>query len=173
MIRGLFEPLLSFAFPTFCGSDELDFKEVEVVNNSVGHQSSASPSQPPAKRFQSCLVPSTPRNVQPNLATIPTSLPPAPPTFSHTRPAMIPEVRPSPVQKSRTSRKVTSQQLQPESSSSERIEELSPLRFPAPRYFRKAIVGLSELPENIQVWRVKIKMLRPACLDKLIGIVGR
>ncbi|MBW0500397.1 hypothetical protein O181_040112 [Austropuccinia psidii MF-1] len=55
------------------GSDELDGEEAEVVNNPVGHQYSTTPSQPPAKRFQSRLIPSTPRNFQPTLATIPTS----------------------------------------------------------------------------------------------------
>ncbi|MBW0467640.1 hypothetical protein O181_007355 [Austropuccinia psidii MF-1] len=94
------------------GSEELDGEEVEVVNNPVGHQSSTSPSQPPAKLFQSCLIPSTPKNFQPTLATIPTSLPPASPSSSHTRPAMIPAVRPSPIQQSRTSPIVTSQKLQ-------------------------------------------------------------
>ncbi|MBW0557493.1 hypothetical protein O181_097208 [Austropuccinia psidii MF-1] len=94
------------------GSDELDGEEVEVVDNPVGHQSSASPSQPPSKRFQRHLIPNTPRNSQPTLATIPTSLPPASPISSHTRPAMIPAVGQSPIQQSRTSPIVTSQQLQ-------------------------------------------------------------
>ncbi|MBW0568255.1 hypothetical protein O181_107970, partial [Austropuccinia psidii MF-1] len=94
------------------GSDELEGEEVEVVNNPVGHQSSTSPSQPPSKRFQSHLIPSTPRNFQPTLATIPTSLPPASPSSSHTRPAIIPAVTPSPIQQSRASPIVTSQQLQ-------------------------------------------------------------
>ncbi|MBW0508932.1 hypothetical protein O181_048647 [Austropuccinia psidii MF-1] len=92
--------------------DELDGEEVEVVNNPVGHKSSTSPSQPPDKRFQSCLIPSTPRNFQPTLATIPTSLPPASPNSSHTRPAIIPAVRRSPIQQSRASPIVTSQTLQ-------------------------------------------------------------
>ncbi|MBW0495750.1 hypothetical protein O181_035465 [Austropuccinia psidii MF-1] len=60
------------------GSDELDGEEVEFVNNPVGHQSSASPSQPPSTRFQSRLIASTPRNFQPTLATIPASLPSIP-----------------------------------------------------------------------------------------------
>ncbi|MBW0544104.1 hypothetical protein O181_083819 [Austropuccinia psidii MF-1] len=92
-------------------SDELDGEEVEVVNNPFGHQYSTSPSQPPAKRFQSHLTPSTSRNFQPALATIPTSLLPASPSSSHSRPAMIPEVRLSPIQQSRTLPIVTSQQL--------------------------------------------------------------
>ncbi|MBW0504860.1 hypothetical protein O181_044575 [Austropuccinia psidii MF-1] len=83
------------------GSDELDGEEVEVVNNPVGHQSSTSPSQPPAKRFKSHLIPSNPRNFQPALATIPTSLSPASQSSYHTRLAIIPEVRPSPIQQSR------------------------------------------------------------------------
>ncbi|MBW0475460.1 hypothetical protein O181_015175 [Austropuccinia psidii MF-1] len=94
------------------GSDELDGEEGEVVNNTVGHQTSDSPSQPPAKRFQSFLVPSIPINFQPTLSTIPTSLPPLSQSSFHTRLAMIPAVRPSPIQKSRTSPIVPSKQLQ-------------------------------------------------------------
>ncbi|MBW0551513.1 hypothetical protein O181_091228 [Austropuccinia psidii MF-1] len=45
---------------------------------------------PPAKRFQSHIIRSTPRNFQPTLATIP----PASPNSSHTRPAFHPELRP-------------------------------------------------------------------------------
>ncbi|MBW0566433.1 hypothetical protein O181_106148 [Austropuccinia psidii MF-1] len=60
------------------GSDELDGEEVEMVNDPVCHQSSTSPSQPPSKEFRIHLIPSTPRNFQPALSTIPTSLPPAP-----------------------------------------------------------------------------------------------
>ncbi|MBW0550185.1 hypothetical protein O181_089900 [Austropuccinia psidii MF-1] len=59
------------------GSDELDGEDIEVVPNSAGHPSNTSPSQPPAKIFQSQLIPSTPRTFQPTLATIPTSIPPA------------------------------------------------------------------------------------------------
>ncbi|MBW0503867.1 hypothetical protein O181_043582 [Austropuccinia psidii MF-1] len=58
------------------GSDELDGEEGEI--------------------FQSKLIPSTPRNFQPTLPTIPTSIPPSSPHSSHTRPALNPEVRPSP-----------------------------------------------------------------------------
>ncbi|MBW0554507.1 hypothetical protein O181_094222 [Austropuccinia psidii MF-1] len=79
------------------GSDELDGEEVEVIPHSAGHPSNSSSSQPPANRFQSQVIPSTPRNFQPTLATIPTSIPPASPHSSHTRPAFNPAVRPSPV----------------------------------------------------------------------------
>ncbi|MBW0544374.1 hypothetical protein O181_084089 [Austropuccinia psidii MF-1] len=58
------------------------------------------------------LIPSTSRNLQPTLATIPTSLPPASPSSSPTRPAINPAVRPSPIQQCRASPIVTSQQLQ-------------------------------------------------------------
>ncbi|MBW0476194.1 hypothetical protein O181_015909 [Austropuccinia psidii MF-1] len=53
------------------GSEELDGENVEVVLNSVGNYFGTSPSQPACKRFQSQLVPSTPRNFQPVLSTIP------------------------------------------------------------------------------------------------------
>ncbi|MBW0565107.1 hypothetical protein O181_104822 [Austropuccinia psidii MF-1] len=61
------------------GSDELDGEEVEVVPNSAGNPPNTSASQPPAKRFQSHIIPSTPRNIQPTLSNIPTSIPPASP----------------------------------------------------------------------------------------------
>ncbi|MBW0487097.1 hypothetical protein O181_026812 [Austropuccinia psidii MF-1] len=83
------------------GSDELGVEEVELVHNSIGHQSSTSPSHPPAKIFQIHIIPSTPRIFQQTLATIPTSLPPASPSSSTARPALIPELRPSPIHQSR------------------------------------------------------------------------
>ncbi|MBW0560711.1 hypothetical protein O181_100426 [Austropuccinia psidii MF-1] len=83
------------------GSDELDGEEVEVIPHSAGHPSNSSPSKPLAKRFQSQVIPSTPRSFQPTLAIIPTSIPPASPHSSHTRPALNTAVRPSPIQKSR------------------------------------------------------------------------
>ncbi|MBW0560625.1 hypothetical protein O181_100340 [Austropuccinia psidii MF-1] len=70
-------------------SDELGGEKFEVVNNPVGHQSRNCPSQTSAKRFQSRLIPSTPSNFQPILAIIPTSLPPASPSSSQTRPAIF------------------------------------------------------------------------------------
>ncbi|MBW0583838.1 hypothetical protein O181_123553 [Austropuccinia psidii MF-1] len=93
------------------GSDELDSEESEVIYNSFCHQSSTSPSHPLSKRFQSNIIPSTPRNFQGTLFTIPISLPPSSPSSSTTRPALIPEVRPSPIHQSRNSPMVTSQQL--------------------------------------------------------------
>ncbi|MBW0478531.1 hypothetical protein O181_018246 [Austropuccinia psidii MF-1] len=102
------------------GSDELDGEEAEVVYNSIGNQSITSPSHPPAKRFQSHIIPNTPRDFQPTLATIPTTLPPASPNSSTSRPAFILAVRPSPIPQCRNSPIVTSQQLQPLASSSRR-----------------------------------------------------
>ncbi|MBW0564009.1 hypothetical protein O181_103724 [Austropuccinia psidii MF-1] len=75
--------------PVAEGSDELDGEE----------------------RFQSHIIPSTHRTFHPTLATIPTTLPPASPGSSITRPDLIPEVRPSPIHQSRNSPIVTSQQL--------------------------------------------------------------
>ncbi|MBW0505592.1 hypothetical protein O181_045307 [Austropuccinia psidii MF-1] len=118
------------------GSDELGGEEVEVIPHSAGHPSNSSPSQPPAKRFQSQVILITPRNFQPTLATIPTSIPPASPHSSHTRPALNPEVRPSPIQQSRKSPIDNSQQLQPVASTSRKREELSPLLFPAAQVFQ-------------------------------------
>ncbi|MBW0477415.1 hypothetical protein O181_017130 [Austropuccinia psidii MF-1] len=107
------------------GSDEL-------VPNSTGHPSNTSTSQPPEKRLQSQVIPSTLRTFQPTLATIPTASPPS----SHTRPALNPAVGPSPIQQPRSSPIVTSQKLQPVASTSRRREELSPLPFAAAQVFQ-------------------------------------
>ncbi|MBW0500259.1 hypothetical protein O181_039974 [Austropuccinia psidii MF-1] len=114
------------------GSDELDGEEVEVVPNSAGHPSNTSPSQPPSKRFQSQVIPISPRTFQ----CTPPAIPPASPNSSHTRPTLNPAVRSSPIQQPRNSPIVTSQQLQPVGSTSRRIKELSPLLFPAAQVFQ-------------------------------------
>ncbi|MBW0520364.1 hypothetical protein O181_060079 [Austropuccinia psidii MF-1] len=46
--------------PNSEGSDEWDGEEVEVVPNSISHQSSTSPSQPASRRFQIQVIPGTP-----------------------------------------------------------------------------------------------------------------
>ncbi|MBW0484880.1 hypothetical protein O181_024595 [Austropuccinia psidii MF-1] len=145
------------------GSDELDGEKAGVVHNSIGHQSSTSPSHPPAKRLQSHIIPSTPRTFQPAIATLTTSLPPASPSSSTARPSLISAVRPSPI--------VTSKQLKPVASSSRRREELPLYRFLPLKSFKKESIGPSVLPEKTPIWQVKIKMLWPGCLEGLIGIV--
>ncbi|MBW0559035.1 hypothetical protein O181_098750 [Austropuccinia psidii MF-1] len=75
------------------GSDELDGAEFVVVPHLVVHQYSSSSSQPLANRFQSHVIPSTPRNFQPSLATVPTSLPPTSPISSHSRLSLTQAVR--------------------------------------------------------------------------------
>ncbi|MBW0547332.1 hypothetical protein O181_087047 [Austropuccinia psidii MF-1] len=87
--------------------------------------------EPPDKKFQIQVIPSTPRNLQPTLATTPAS-----PHSSHTRPALNPAVRPSPIQQSRNSPMINSQQLQHMASTSRRREELSPFPFPAAKVFQ-------------------------------------
>ncbi|MBW0589116.1 hypothetical protein O181_128831 [Austropuccinia psidii MF-1] len=118
------------------GSDELDGEEVVVAPPSVDHQSSTSSSQPLAKRFQSQFIPSPPRTLQLVLASIPTSLPPAAPSPSHSRPALNQAVRPSPNQQPRNSPITASQQLQPMATSSRRRDGLSPFPFAAAQVFQ-------------------------------------
>ncbi|MBW0542934.1 hypothetical protein O181_082649 [Austropuccinia psidii MF-1] len=103
----------------------------------VGHQSITSSSQPLANRFQSQVIPSTPRTFQPVLASIPTTIPPPSPSTSHARPSLNPAVRPSPSQKPRNSPITTSHQLQPVASSSRIKDGLSPLPFPATQVFQR------------------------------------
>ncbi|MBW0563677.1 hypothetical protein O181_103392 [Austropuccinia psidii MF-1] len=119
------------------GSDELDGEEFVVAPHSVGHPSSNPSAHPLANRYQSQVIPSTPRTFQPVLASIPTTIPPSSPSTSHARPALNPEVRPSPSQKPRNSPITTSQQLQPVASSSRRRDGLSPLPFPAAQAFQR------------------------------------
>ncbi|MBW0560966.1 hypothetical protein O181_100681 [Austropuccinia psidii MF-1] len=119
------------------GNDELDGEEVVVVLHSVGHPSRNSSAQPLANRFQSQVIPSTPRTFQQVLASTPTTIPPSSPSTSHARPALNPAVRPSPSQKPRNSPITTSQQLQPMASSSKRRDGLSPLPFPAAQVFQR------------------------------------
>ncbi|MBW0530007.1 hypothetical protein O181_069722 [Austropuccinia psidii MF-1] len=109
--------------PDASGSDELDGEEVQVVPDLVGHPSSNSSSQPLANRFQSQVIPSTPRTFQPALA----SIRPSSPSTSHSRPALNPAVRPSASQQPRNSPITTSCQLQPVSSSRRRRDGLSPV----------------------------------------------
>ncbi|MBW0554626.1 hypothetical protein O181_094341 [Austropuccinia psidii MF-1] len=118
-------------YPNAEGSDELYGEEVEVVPHSAGDPVNSSLSHPPAKAPQSHNIHNTPRNFQPTLSTIPTSIPPASPNPSHTRPASNQAVRPSTIPQPRNSPMVTSQQPQPMASTSRRREELSPLTFPA------------------------------------------
>ncbi|MBW0578481.1 hypothetical protein O181_118196 [Austropuccinia psidii MF-1] len=99
------------------GSNELDGEEVQVVPHLVGHPSSNSSTQPLSNRFQSQVIPSTPRTFQPILASILTTIPPSSPSTSHARPALNPEVGPSPVQQCRNSPITTSHKLQPVASS--------------------------------------------------------
>ncbi|MBW0525024.1 hypothetical protein O181_064739 [Austropuccinia psidii MF-1] len=154
------------------GSDELDGEKVEVVLHLVGHPSSNSSAQPLSNRFQSQVVPSTPRTFQPALASIPTTITPSSPSTSHARPALNQAVRPSPSQQSRNSPITTSRQLQPVASSSSRRDDLSPLPFPALKFFKEEIVGLSKLPEKIPMWQVKTKNLWPDYSGGLIEIEG-
>ncbi|MBW0586725.1 hypothetical protein O181_126440 [Austropuccinia psidii MF-1] len=104
-------------------SDELEVEEVEMVSNSIGHQSSISPSQPSSRKFQSQVIPSTPRNVQPVLSTTPSSIPPPSPNSSTARPALVLPVRKSRFPQPRNSPLVTSQQLKLMGRSSRRRED--------------------------------------------------
>ncbi|MBW0530613.1 hypothetical protein O181_070328 [Austropuccinia psidii MF-1] len=108
------------------GSDELDGEEAEVVLSSAGNQSSISPSQPAAKRFQSQIVPISPMNLQPALSTIPSSIP-----------SFLSAIRQSPILQPRSFPLVTSQKFQPVASSSRRREDQFPLLFPAAQVFQK------------------------------------
>ncbi|MBW0564923.1 hypothetical protein O181_104638 [Austropuccinia psidii MF-1] len=97
-----------------------------------------SPTDPDAEGSDELdVLPSTPRTFQPTLASIPTTISPPSLSNSHARPALNPEVRPLPVQKSRNSPITTSQQLQPVASSSRRRDGLFPLPIPTAQVFQR------------------------------------
>ncbi|MBW0495466.1 hypothetical protein O181_035181 [Austropuccinia psidii MF-1] len=152
------------------GSDELYGEVVEGIPHSSGHLSKSSPSQPPDKRFQSQVIPSTPRNFQPTLSTIPTSILPASPHSSHTRPALNPAVRPSPIQQSRNS-PIVIRNLWPMPVEDEK--NFLHFHFLPPKCSSAGIDCLSGLPEKTQIRQVIIRMLWPGHLGGLIEIVGR
>ncbi|MBW0487336.1 hypothetical protein O181_027051 [Austropuccinia psidii MF-1] len=107
----------------------------KVAGEALGDE--LSPKEPLANRFHSQVIPSTPRTFQPVLASIPTTIPPSSPSNSHSRPALNPEVRPSPIQKPRNSPITTSQQLQPMAGSSRRRDGLPPFPFPDTQVFQR------------------------------------
>ncbi|MBW0466318.1 hypothetical protein O181_006033 [Austropuccinia psidii MF-1] len=84
------------------GSDE-----VEVINPLVGHSSRISPTKTPAKRLHSQIIPSTPRNFQPVLS----SVPPPSPKSSTSRPLLASPMKPSFISQRRKSPFLTSQKL--------------------------------------------------------------
>ncbi|MBW0467671.1 hypothetical protein O181_007386 [Austropuccinia psidii MF-1] len=145
-------------------SDELDSEEIEVVLNSSGYHSSTSPSQPAAKIFKSQLVPSTPRNLQPVLSTIP----PRSPSPSTARPVLVPTMRTSPIPPWSPP---NSSNLWPAPVEEEKTNCL--FGFLQPKCFSKGNVGLSGLPERIQRCKMKVKILWPGYLEELIEIVRR
>ncbi|MBW0523820.1 hypothetical protein O181_063535 [Austropuccinia psidii MF-1] len=134
------------------GSDEWDGEEAVVVPNSAGHPSNASCSQPPAKRFQSQIIPSTPINFQPTLATIPTAIPPASPHSSNTRPALNPAVRPAPPNSPGTHpySPHNNSNLWPVPVGEEKNFLL--FRFLPLKCLSIEIDGLSRSPERTQIW---------------------
>ncbi|MBW0501808.1 hypothetical protein O181_041523 [Austropuccinia psidii MF-1] len=83
-----------------------DGEEAEGSGQNIGQLQNSSPSHPPPKTFQSQIIPSTPRNFQPRLATVPYSSiqpSPNPPTAgppglaSSMRTSTVPKSRPSPI----------------------------------------------------------------------------
>ncbi|MBW0471302.1 hypothetical protein O181_011017 [Austropuccinia psidii MF-1] len=98
--------------PDSRGSDKLDGEEVEVISTLVGHSSSSSPIQPPSKKFHTNLIPSTPRNFQPVLYSVPTLVPPPSPKSSIYRPMLASPMKPSPIPYPRPSTVLNSHQLQ-------------------------------------------------------------
>ncbi|MBW0490598.1 hypothetical protein O181_030313 [Austropuccinia psidii MF-1] len=108
-----------------------------MVNESIGELPNSFPTKPPAKRLYSQVIPSTPRDFQPVLCTIPSSIPSPSPNPSTARPDLDSPIRPSPIPHPRPSPILTSQQLQPVASSNIRREVRFPVHFPAAQVFQR------------------------------------
>ncbi|MBW0491318.1 hypothetical protein O181_031033 [Austropuccinia psidii MF-1] len=66
------------------GISYIPHRLTEVMNPLVFRSSSSSPTQPPAKKFHSNLIPSTPRNFQPFPSSVPSSVHhPSPKSFTN------------------------------------------------------------------------------------------
>ncbi|MBW0482869.1 hypothetical protein O181_022584 [Austropuccinia psidii MF-1] len=59
--------------------------------------------QPPVKKFHSHLIPSTPKNFQPVLSSLPSSIPPPSPKSSTFSPSLASPMKPSPIPQPRPS----------------------------------------------------------------------
>ncbi|MBW0474699.1 hypothetical protein O181_014414 [Austropuccinia psidii MF-1] len=137
MVKIIRKSAYSPANPAAEGSNDLDGEEVEVINPLVGHYSSSSPSQPPFKKFHNHIIPSTPKNFQPVLSSLPSSTPPPSPKPSTSSPFLALPMKPCPIPQPRTSPILTSHKSQPVASTSQRREAWSLLPFPATQVFQK------------------------------------
>ncbi|MBW0466750.1 hypothetical protein O181_006465 [Austropuccinia psidii MF-1] len=127
------------------GSDELDGKDVEVINPLASHSSGSSPTKPPSKKFHSHLISSTLRNFQPVLSSVSYSVPPpSPKSFTYT-PILASPIKQSPILHPRPSPVLTSNQLQPVARTSQRRDDWSPLPFPAAPVF-----------QNWECWPIRV-----------------
>ncbi|MBW0577792.1 hypothetical protein O181_117507 [Austropuccinia psidii MF-1] len=121
------------------------FEEAEVVNPFSDPLSSTSTTQPPAKKFHSQVIPSTPRKFQPFLSNVPCSIPPPSPNSLNARPAISSAVRQSPIPQPSQSPFLNFQQLQHLTSTSRRREYQSP--FPVTVY--QVLQGRENFPSGI------------------------
>ncbi|MBW0501639.1 hypothetical protein O181_041354 [Austropuccinia psidii MF-1] len=132
--------------PNAEGSDELDGEEVEFIHPLVGHSSSSSPTQPPYKEFYSSFIPSTPRNFQPVLYSLPSFIPPPSPEPSTYRPVLASPMKPSPIPQPRPS------PIPPVATPAEE-ENLGLLCHSLLlKYLEIGSIGQSGLTERIQLW---------------------
>ncbi|MBW0517839.1 hypothetical protein O181_057554 [Austropuccinia psidii MF-1] len=114
-----------------------DVEEVELVNQFVGHLSSTSATQPPAKKFHSQFIHSTPKSFQPFLFIVPYSIPFPSPNPSTAIPALASPIRSSPFPWPRQLPVLTSKQWTLVARTSRRREYWSHLTFPASQVFQR------------------------------------
>ncbi|MBW0472802.1 hypothetical protein O181_012517 [Austropuccinia psidii MF-1] len=137
MLEGSFLLVVGQLNPASEGSEKLYCKEVEVLNSFICHSSSTSPTQIPAKKFQSQVIPSTPRSFQSILFILPYLVPPPSPKSFTSRPFLASPMKQSPIPQPRKLLVLALQQLKPVVRNSRRRDYKSPLPFPDTQVFHR------------------------------------
>ncbi|MBW0542365.1 hypothetical protein O181_082080 [Austropuccinia psidii MF-1] len=115
----------------------------------------SSATKPPAKKFHSHLIPSTPRNFQHVHSSVPSSVPPPSPKYSTSRPILALPMQPSTIPHPRLSPVLASHQLQPVASTSQRRGNWSHLPLPATQVF-----------QNQDCWPIKFTREDPTVVNE-------
>ncbi|MBW0467351.1 hypothetical protein O181_007066 [Austropuccinia psidii MF-1] len=140
-------------------SSRINNQEAELIKLLVGHPSRFSPAKPPAKRFHSHPISSTPRKLQPVLSSIPSSVPPPSTKPSTSRPILASPMKPFPNPQPRPSPPT---KLRPVASTSQRREDQSPLPFSAAQVF-----------QNWERWPIRVIREDPNVLNEGQDSVSR
>ncbi|MBW0480178.1 hypothetical protein O181_019893 [Austropuccinia psidii MF-1] len=101
--KGFFQPFNSISSKSTTSIDQFVGEEAKFVHHTSGQLQTSSPTQPLPRSFHNQIIPSTPRDFQPRISTVSSSVPHPSPNTSTTRPSVLASpFRPSPVPPSNT-----------------------------------------------------------------------